>query len=294
MQTNFPDISQVPEAELTVGLVVAYCHKNISWIRPQVKDLAQAGFHVKSIHIYSKCNNPISDELLPPGAVVETLPNVGRCDHTYLYHLAQHPATALQSITIFAKDAAYRRPHASLKELVITAMHNNFGFACGQKPPTFQNKGGESFSVTNWYLSRRLKALSLRAYKSGSSPGSNSHFKAPKEHRGLGAWLRSVDAMQPETYRQLFSPPALPFCFGGIFAVRRKNAEIVKPEGWAKLEVALSRGDNIEEGHYMERLWALLFSKPPAHWQNWPNILEAMARKRGPVTTQGIIFVKCV
>ena len=31
-------------------------------------------------------------------------------------------------------------------------------------------------------------------------------------------------------------------------------------EFWSKIEALLSRGDNIQEGHYMERSWAMLLS----------------------------------
>ena len=35
------------------------------------------------------------------------------------------------------------------------------------------------------------------------------------------------------------------------------------PRGdWSALSTALLRGDNIEEGHYVERLWAALLSPP--------------------------------
>ena len=39
--------------------------------------------------IYSKCGNEVKGA--PAGATVITLPNVGRVDHSYAYHLANLP-----------------------------------------------------------------------------------------------------------------------------------------------------------------------------------------------------------
>mmetsp|Transcript_25550 Transcript_25550/g.60424 ORF Transcript_25550/g.60424 Transcript_25550/m.60424 type:complete len:525 (-) Transcript_25550:276-1850(-) len=55
----------------------------------------------------------------------------------------------------------------------------------------------------------------------------------------------------------------VPVCFGGRFMTTLNqiinNGNV---NDWTPMLESLSRGDNIEEGHYMERMWAALLSKP--------------------------------
>ena len=50
--------------------------------------------------------------------------------------------------------------------------------------------------------------------------------------------------------------------FGGAFAATRRQIWARRAETWRRLSDALSRGNNIEEGHYSERLWGLLLAPP--------------------------------
>ena len=51
-------------------------------------------------------------------------------------------------------------------------------------------------------------------------------------------------------------------CYGGIFATSVENIYKQDMTMWMKLEMSLARGDNIEEGHFVERSWAALLSNP--------------------------------
>jgi hypothetical protein len=51
-------------------------------------------------------------------------------------------------------------------------------------------------------------------------------------------------------------------CYGGVFAASFKNIKKRKMEVWRAAEQSLSRGNNIQEGHYMERTWATLVALP--------------------------------
>jgi hypothetical protein len=66
------------------------------------------------------------------------------------------------------------------------------------------------------------------------------------------------------THRLFSSRRLLPVCFGGSFAAARSSIARLPREVWRKLAGALARGDNIEESHYMERLWAALLTDLPA------------------------------
>lgn len=54
----------------------------------------------------------------------------------------------------------------------------------------------------------------------------------------------------------------MPICYGGHFLATLERVEASPVTDWSALVRGLSRGDNIEEGHYMERMWAALLSPP--------------------------------
>ena len=58
----------------------------------------------------------------------------------------------------------------------------------------------------------------------------------------------------------LFDQWMLPVCYGGSFATTRRQVKQVQRDLWWRIERSLERGDNIEESHYMERMWAALLA----------------------------------
>lgn len=57
-------------------------------------------------------------------------------------------------------------------------------------------------------------------------------------------------------------PNVVHVCYGGVFAASVSNIKKTKSSVWNTVENILSRGDNIQEGHYMERSWGMLLSTP--------------------------------
>jgi hypothetical protein len=53
---------------------------------------------------------------------------------------------------------------------------------------------------------------------------------------------------------------AVPVCYGGAFAVKEKQFLKQPLDVWRKMELGLSRANNIEEGHYAERMWAAILT----------------------------------
>ena len=50
--------------------------------------------------------------------------------------------------------------------------------------------------------------------------------------------------------------PLTPVCYGGNFAVRASQITKRSKDFWRNIDHALTRADNIEEGHFQERSWA--------------------------------------
>jgi hypothetical protein len=51
-------------------------------------------------------------------------------------------------------------------------------------------------------------------------------------------------------------------CYGGVFATTHSRIAKQPKRVWDTLEKSLTRGSNIEEGHYAKRIWGCLLSKP--------------------------------
>ena len=62
---------------------------------------------------------------------------------------------------------------------------------------------------------------------------------------------------------RLFGQRVWPTCLGGSFAARRQEIRArMDRASWEAYASSLLRGDNIEEGHYAERLWGAFLAPP--------------------------------
>jgi hypothetical protein len=93
------------------------------------------------------------------------------------------------------------------------------------------------------------------------------------KYRPMGMWIRHLEynlgAFEQGFYQGLVhnsnnsnNYDLVPVCFGGSFITSHRTIEQSPVKNWTAIVHALSRGDNIEEGHYMERLWAQLLTPP--------------------------------
>ena len=51
----------------------------------------------------------------------------------------------------------------------------------------------------------------------------------------------------------------------GMFMICRENIKHISLDVYNNLLTSLSVGDNIENGHFAERIWAHLFTQKPKH-----------------------------
>ena len=157
-----------------ISLVISHCDKPVDWIwkrfLPHTDDIKVTPVKNEDILIYSKCNKPV---IGAPSDVkiITSLPNVGRCDHTYAFRLCQitsqkeydlsnNFASDDNDVIIFLKDNAQREEwytRRSFDHLMRIVSRN--GFACIEQElqfktlypsfyhdfktwKTFKNKGG--------------------------------------------------------------------------------------------------------------------------------------------------------
>lgn len=250
----------VPER---VHLVVSHCTHSLAWL---TEYLNMSAF--QTMTIISKCGvvpNPAY------GAQTINLPNRGRCDHTYAWwmvHMASSD-TRIQDndIVLFVKDSHHVSiPSSNIALANITfQVANSNGFACAERPQLrlqeqlrgkeFCQKHYLAFKrMTSFAYTAELDTFSSYSYNGGRVKGVvRDHERFKSNYKNLGEWRRAMGMEWTSI---------VPVCYGGMFAAKVKN---IKAQVSISLLLALrslSRADNLEEGHFMERSWAALLQNP--------------------------------
>ncbi len=239
--------------KIRFSIILSHCLASLSWLSRYLED-----FEFKNLTIVSKCGVQPNPKHLPKSTTIIQMDNVGRVDHTIAHWMAQVlPSTSplveenKEDIILFLKDNINVHTDGSLRSLpTLLNVTSTQGFGCALEP-----RAGKSF----FHVTDILSEFYMEEYDSfggrQNSPAENSHdviFKS--KYKNMGAWLQDMGILLPK--------PLSPVCYGGIFAVKRPQIAEVPGYIWRSMEKSLSRGDNIEEGHFAERTWAgLLFPR---------------------------------
>ena len=237
-----------------VSLAVSHCDLPVDWIWNY---FLQVGIKFESAHIYSKCDEPVKGA--PPEATIVKLPNVGRNDHSFAYHMNHLDYTnrSDDEIVFFMKDNLYRliehdlffndTEKRSMSTLIDYTSVNGFG--CLEQPRSLLN------IYPSFYYD--LETLNTYNFKGGYARLERDEIPSSvpfaSKYESFKEWIESLNVSLPT--------PFTPVCMGGMFSTT--VAQIRKRKSvWGAMEKKLSRGNNIEEGHLAERSWAGLLSKP--------------------------------
>ena len=251
-----------------VEVVIAHCKHSMDFLEDMRGDIVSAGLRLKLILIVAKCGetaalralqNSASHELWGVLKIVQQ-PNVGRCDHSWASHIATNYRT-LASRLIMIKDSwadhnIFERLNGSA---LVAATASGFACAYGNLQCKLRDstcKLGKDEHL--WHSAAELLSFRISNYQKPwdqSNHSITSDFQA--RHRPLGNWMLSLQlASHVETRRYL------PVCYGGGFVAARSAVHRVPVIAWRRIVESLSRGDNVEESHYMERMWAALLTPP--------------------------------
>ncbi len=225
----------------TVDLVIARYKEDLSWL----KDYAHLPF--RKIYIYSKSKEPIQCPR-SSGCKIIQLPNVGVCDHTYLYHITTQ-YNNLADYTIFLPGSADLPKKASKTKKILES-----AFAFQPKIVGFTLDGPvdklfDSFELTSWETS------------SSQNRDSNPIPFVLANPRPFGRW-----------YRHQFPGNSVHrVSYFGMFAVSRETIHTTPKSVYQKCRNLLSKDTFSETAHYVERSWATFFADLPANAFISPN-----------------------
>ena len=164
------------------------------------------------------------------------LPNVGRCDHTYLYHVVNNYSN-LSNIVIFlpgSTNMEYKK-RIAIKLLLTVLKTRKALFLGDEKESILQHF--HSFSCKEYccqYPSNRLLNHETALF--------------PCPERTFGNWFLK-HGFEDVTH----------YCFYGILSIDKRDILQHPLPRYKKLLKELSVHSNPEVGHYTERAWASIF-----------------------------------
>jgi len=211
-----------------IEIVVARYNENLSWTK-------EYPFNQFKYTIYNKGQN---DNFTKPSLHrTFQLPNVGRCDHTYLYHIVNN-YTQLAPITIFLPGSIqiYYKKAVAIK-LINHILNCNNAVFLGFETPNIQVKF-KRFCLDNWSATCCINKTN------------NDNSELDKAVlRPYGKW-----------YKYFFGNTVVKnYCYMGIFSISK--LDIIKHDinRYIQLLNSVSSHSNPEVGHYIERSWAAIF-----------------------------------
>jgi len=168
------------------------------------------------------------------------LDNVGRCDHTYLYHIVNN-YNNLSNIIVFFTGSL--KNNARKKQFAISILNHiinsNYQTTC---------------FIGNYSKNLKQKFLTFRLdYYSCSDP---DNFSKNSENilqkcklRPYGLWYKYFFGNTPSHWWSL----------GGIFSIDKRDIIQHPVQRYQHLLLTLNDHSNPEAGHYIERSWGAIF-----------------------------------
>lgn len=266
---NCTGCSACATAAKVISVVIAYCRSPLGWLPAYLRGLPS----INDLTIYSKCSH--EDHLLQSAyieelrnisdgrAAIKTLPNVGGCDHTYAYDMANRDWTQFakaEHIVMYLKDNDQNglctanldyRHWRVLKPSTLVQVAAVSGLGC---PIRTEHRESLWHAIPSF---RKWRKKSVHKRNAGTEVAT-AGVKAPfySNFRNMGDFADKMGIVLPGRF--------VAVCYKGNFAVSGGQFSTTpgKVAVARRLERALSRGNNIEEGHFMERLWGAFLHVP--------------------------------
>lgn len=214
-----------------MDLVISYYKEDLSWLT-KYKHV-----NFNKIYLYNKGPNPSPESEVP--YIEIKLENIGRCDHTYLYHII-HNYDDLGDVTIFTTGSV-GLPHKSKKlDFIINK--------------TLETRNSVLEGL--YYINLRSWLYNFQIEKYEASYPVNNEVKQPMELskiRPFGKW-----------YDSHFSGISVNLAnYLGIFSVANPHIKQHSKDYYVNLINDFPNNSNPEVGHYFERAWVAVFHPLP-------------------------------
>ena len=169
------------------------------------------------------------------------LKNVGKCDHTYLYHIVTR-YDKLAAVTIFLPGSIDTRDDKYQKALKVVENVEKYN--------TTVMIGKKNDDVKTDLYNFELNSYVTTDHRNKEANGESAMI--PANIRPFGQWYEHKFGSLNTQY----------VLYTGIFAVAREDIRQHPTYYYQEFVDELSVGSNPEVGHYVERSWQAIF-KPP-------------------------------
>jgi len=216
-----------------VEIVVSRYNEDLSWLKNDP-------YNKYPVVVYNKSNN---NNFLKTKNIykVVNVKNVGRCDHTYLYHIIENYDN-LADVTVFlpgSLDIA-NVPYKRINSTVIlqeVEKHKDTVFV-----------GNKDDVRYYWYN------FTMPEYKASDKRNVAINDETKTELAGIRPYGKWFDAHFPN-----FNTKGSIISYGGIFSVSREDIRNHPKSYYQDLIKELSNSSNPEAGHFFERAWYAIF-----------------------------------
>ena len=213
-----------------IQIIIARYNEKLSWLQ-------EAPFNEFQYIVYNKGDNDDFEKLNVIQVI--NLPNVGKCDHTYLYHIV-HNFENLSDIIVFfpgSIDSGHKKNKAI--EILNRIKNNNY-----EKAVVVAE---HSRNILREFYNFTMDQYST-SYSQNYTKNNESNL-FPAESRPFGKWyLHNFGNINVQYY-----------LFHGIFSVDKNDVIAYPLYRYEKLLNQLDVHSNPEVGHYIERSWGAIF-----------------------------------
>ena len=117
------------------------------------------------------------------------------------------------------------------------------------------------FFAPRYFKVEQTFNFSRDSYEASGICNKNGNPFIKSEYPTFQDWKKAIIDDVPIKYMQ----------YRGMFAVAKENIKFIDKKIYENLIQSLSVGDNIENGHFAERIWAHLFKQYSDKLNNIPN-----------------------
>lgn len=212
-----------------IQIIIARYNETLDWT-------LEYPFNLFKYIVYNKGQN--EDFIKDNVNKIIDLPNVGRCDHTYLYHIVTN-YNDLAEITVFFTGSIGAIEEKKNKAIIIlkNILKYNQAFFLGSYTPSVKNTFND-FILDNWTCT-----------DPANSALNPENKLCPAIIRPFGKWFKYHFGDIKVNY----------YSYHGILSIHKLDIIQHPIIRYEKLLAAVERHSNPEVGHYIERAWAAIF-----------------------------------
>lgn len=239
IQNNFIENFYLTK-QVTIDCVVARYNESIKWITmPEFSNVTR-------FIIYNK-GKPLRS--LPNNAIEIMLPNVGKCDHTFLHHIIFN-YNKLADVTLFVSgraDDKRKGPKIINTMKYVNNTHDSVFIGYGCIIPDYEYY----FTLQNY-----LSANPENQVRDGKITR-----VTPAKIRPFGNWFNFYWPNKNATI----------IAYQSIFAVHKRHIIQHSIDYYIRLYEEVNYDVNPEAGHFLERAWSMIFSPYPSQCNYYTN-----------------------